>query len=65
MLGHILRGDENTATQLAFTFAVECDKLLTGRVGRPRSNNFILINNELSQSDLRIDSLQSLTKSEI
>ena len=28
MLGHILRSDENTAAQLALTFAVEADKSL-------------------------------------
>ena len=37
MLGHILRSDENTAAQLALTFAVETDKRLIGRIGRPRS----------------------------
>ena len=61
MLGHILRSDENTAAQqLALTFAVEADKHLTGRIGRPKSNLFTLIKNDLNQQNLKINSIAEL-----
>ena len=60
MLGHILRSDENTAAQLALTFAVEADKSLIGRIGRPRSNLFTLIKNDLNQRNLKMNSIAEL-----
>ena len=60
MLGHILRSDEDTAAQFALTFAVEADKRLTGHVGRPRSNLFTLIKNNLNQQNLRMNSIAEL-----
>ena len=59
MLGHILRSDENTAAQLALTFAIEADKHLTGHIGRPRSNFFVLKKNDLNQRN-KINSIAEL-----
>ena len=49
VIGNILRSDENKEAQLVLIFAVEADKHLTGRIGRPRSNLFTLIKNDLNQ----------------
>ena len=60
MLGHILRSDENTAAQLALIFAVEADKSLIGRIGRPRSNLLTLKKNDLNQRNLKMNSIAEL-----
>ena len=60
ILGHILRSDENTAAQLALTFAVEADKRLIGRIGRPKSIFFTLVKNDLDQRNLRTNSIAEL-----
>ena len=38
MLGHILRGPEDTPAYLSILFAINADKTLTGRLGRPCLN---------------------------
>ena len=42
------------------TFAVEADKRLLGCIGRPKSNLFMLIKNDLNQRNLKINSIAEL-----
>jgi hypothetical protein len=62
MFGHILRSLENTPAQVALTFAIESDKLFTGRLGRPRINLLSVFRSELIRRNLHIDDLHELNK---
>ena len=54
LLGHILRSDDNTPAGLALQYAVSSSEHLRGRRGRPRSNLFTTIVNDLKEFSLRL-----------
>ena len=56
LLGHILRSDDNTPAALALQFAVSSTKhlKLKGRRGRPRTNLFTTIVNDLKEHALKL-----------
>ena len=59
MLGHVLRGPENGPAYQSLVFAVNTLNL-TGRRGRPQSNLFTLITNDLNKHDLRLKCIEDL-----
>ena len=61
MFGHVLRGPENGPAFSSLTFAVNTLQY-PGRRGRPQSNLFSLIVNDLKRHDLSLSSLTDLSK---
>ena len=47
MLGHILRGREDSPAYLSMIFAINSDSYMTGRLGRPSTNLLDIIRNDL------------------
>ena len=47
MLGHILRGAEDCPAYLAILFAINADKSLSGRLGRPSMNLLDIVRKDL------------------
>ena len=47
MLGHILRGREDSPAHLSMLFAINSDSYMTGRLGRPSTNLLDIIRNDL------------------
>ena len=60
MLGHILRGDENSPAYVSMLFAINADSFMIGRKGRPCMNLLNLVRKDLIRKNLD-NSLRSIT----
>ena len=54
MLGHILRGQEDSPAYLSMLFAINADNFMVGRRGRPPLNLLDILRNDLRRRDLGI-----------
>ena len=61
LFGHVLRMDDNCPASLALRYAVSSLEYLRGRRGRPRSNLFSTLVNDLSEHSLSIKTVQDLS----
>ena len=61
MLGHVLRSDENTAAHQALAYAVETNDY-PGRRGRPSSNLFSLLRDDLYDRQLNFNNFYELNE---
>ena len=52
MLGHILRGHENSPAYVSIIFAINADSYMTGRLGRPNSKLLDIIRKDLTGKNL-------------
>ena len=57
MLGHVLRGDENTAAHKALTYAVKTLDCV-GRRGAPQANLFTVLKEDLKFRDLSFNNFE-------
>ena len=60
MLGHILRGHEDSPAYLSMLFTINADSFMDGRRGRPRINLLDVIRKDLTSRNLDIK-LKNLT----
>ena len=60
MLGHILRGDENSPAYVSIIFAINADSYMVGRKGRPCLNLLDVIRKDLIHRNLN-NNLRSIT----
>ena len=60
MLGHILRGHEDSPAYLSMLFAINADSFMDGRRGRPCINLLDVIRKDLTSRNLDIK-LKNLT----
>ena len=60
MLGHILRGHEDTPAYASMLFAINADNFMDGRRGRPCLNLLDVIRKDLTSRNLNIK-LRNLT----
>ena len=61
LFGHVLRMDDNCPASLALHYAVSSLEYLRGRRGRPRSNLFSTLVNDLGEHSLSLKTLQDLS----
>jgi hypothetical protein len=54
MLGHILRGAEDSPAYLSILFAINSDNTMIGRLGRPSINLLDVIRKDLVRKNLNI-----------
>ena len=52
MLGHILRGHEDSPAYVSIIFAINADSYMTGRLGRPSTNLLDIIRKDLTRKNL-------------
>ena len=52
MLGHILRGHEDSPAYVSIIFAINADSYMTGRLGRPNTNLLDIIRKDLTRKNL-------------
>ena len=62
LLGHILRSDDNCPASLAFRYAISSSETLRGRRGRPRTNLFSFIQNDLKEHDIILKNVDDLVE---
>ena len=60
MLGHILRGHENSPSYLSMLFAINADSYMAGRLGRPCLNLLDVIRKDLIRKNLN-NKLRNIT----
>ena len=60
LFGHILRMDDNCPAVLALRYAVTSSEFLKGRRGRPRSNLFTTLVNDLKEHNLNLSDTDDL-----
>ena len=60
MLGHILRSDENTPAQVALVFAINANNMFENRLGRPRTNLFSTLVNDLGDRNILLNNCSEL-----
>ena len=60
LFGHILRMDNNCPASVALHYAVETLDTLTGRRGRPRTNLFSVLVNDLKEYGASLKNLEDL-----
>ena len=60
MMGHVLRSDDNTPAMLSLKFALTSINELKGRVGRPNTNLFSTLVNDLKYRNLQLKDLDDL-----
>ena len=61
LFGHVLRMDDNCPAALALRYAVSSAEYLRGRVGRPRSNLFSILVNDLNEHSICLKTVQDLS----
>ena len=52
MLGHILRGHEDSPAYVSIIFAINADSCMTGRLGTPNTNLLDIIRKDLTRKNL-------------
>ena len=60
LFGHILRMDDNCPASLALRYAVSSSEHLRGRRGRPRSNLFSTLINDLREHSIELSNIDDL-----
>ena len=60
LFGHILRMDNNSPASVALHYAVETLDTLRGRRGRPRTNLFSVLVNDLKEYGVSLKNLDEL-----
>ena len=60
LLGHILRMDDNCPAKVALRYAVDCSEFLRGRRGRPQSNLFSFLVNDLKEHNIQLANVNDL-----
>ena len=60
MMGHVLRSDDNTPAMLSLKFALNSNNELKGRLGRPNTNLFSMIVDDLKYRNLQLTDLDDL-----
>ena len=61
MLGHILRGAEDSPAYLSILFAINSDINMIGRLGRPSLNLLDVIRKDLVRKNIIDNKLRSIT----
>ena len=62
LFGHVLRMDDNCPASLALRYAVSSSEYLRGRRGRPRSNLFSTLTNDLSEHSINLRTVADLAE---
>ena len=60
LLGHILRSDDNCPARLALRYAISSSDHLKGRLGRPRTNLFSILRNDLKGHNIKLKNVDDL-----
>ena len=60
LFGHILRMDDNCPAILALRYAVSSSDLFKGRRGRPQTNLFSILVNDLKEHDICLNTVDDL-----
>ena len=62
MMGHVLRSDDNTPAMLSLKFVLNSGNEFKGRVGRPNTNLFAMLVDDLKYRNLELRDLNDLNE---
>ena len=62
MMGHVLRSDDNTPAMLSLKFVLNSSGEFKGRVGRPNTNLYKMLVDDLKYRNLELRNLNDLNE---